>query len=521
MRLLFSDAGPNGSDEEEELAREMASALEREGVIGELRSFARFESGYERMARFILGDVVVVETLELAFHLVQDFPRLRFVTIGGDLVDAAGAVGGHLEMAQGAVGRRAFAAELEKEKTAVEERQVSLEGDLAEARTQEERCKRRLVELTHAIEERGREQARVEGEAKTARARLEDLERAVEVAEHETQGLSQEVARCDARRTEAGARLVEVGQAYDRAQRELESLEKKRREAEAQRDRLSEAENRVRVEVRALEERAGALERRRRDLHQALRELEAEFGRAERLATEHAQSAEDGAAEAERLGEARVGVLERRGETDTRLEELRVVEREGRARIAAVRESGEELIGALEAIQAKVTEERLTEQRMELSLDEVVRRALEDFGLEEHQLLHHFTPEVELSQEDAWRELTTKVGELKARMDKLGPVNLEAVTELEEVSERLGFLTGQRNDLDEARRTLDGTLKKLNEECERLFLETFDQVRENFRVLFRQLFGGGKADVSLTEGEDVLEAPEVRGIEALGPALEP
>src|SRR5262249_29173623 len=94
---------------------------------------------------------------------------------------------------------------------------------------------------------------------------------------------------------------------------------------------------------------------------------------------------------------------------------------------------------------------------------------------------------------------------------ELGPVNLEAVTELAEVEERHGFLHGQRGDLESSRKTLEETVRRLNEESERKFLEAFELIREHFRNVFRQLFGGGKADISLLEAPSVLDA----GIEIL------
>ncbi|MCL4147495.1 UNVERIFIED_CONTAM: hypothetical protein GTU68_043991 [Idotea baltica] len=83
---------------------------------------------------------------------------------------------------------------------------------------------------------------------------------------------------------------------------------------------------------------------------------------------------------------------------------------------------------------------------------------------------------------------------------------MEALGELEEVGGRLEFLESQVGDLTQSRRVLNDTLKKIEEESERLFVKTFDEVRTNFQRIFRQLFGGGKADVKLAEGEPVLEA---------------
>jgi chromosome segregation protein len=85
-------------------------------------------------------------------------------------------------------------------------------------------------------------------------------------------------------------------------------------------------------------------------------------------------------------------------------------------------------------------------------------------------------------------------------------VNTEAVAELSEADGRFTFLDEQRKDLARSRETLAETLATINEESVRLFLSTFEEVRGHFQQLFRQLFGGGKADLELQQGVDPLEA---------------
>ena len=137
---------------------------------------------------------------------------------------------------------------------------------------------------------------------------------------------------------------------------------------------------------------------------------------------------------------------------------------------------------------------------------ELLRRAEEDLALDEERLLADFVPEAELETTEALQQLEGKVRELRTQLDRLGPVNLEALSELEEVTARLTFLEGQVGDLADSRRKLGETLRRIEVESKRLFLETFEEIRAAFQTIFRQLFGGGRADVKLAEGEDVMDA---------------
>src|SRR5205823_9718478 len=87
------------------------------------------------------------------------------------------------------------------------------------------------------------------------------------------------------------------------------------------------------------------------------------------------------------------------------------------------------------------------------------------------------------------------IRDLTAQLDNMGPVNLDAVHEYDELEERYRFLEGQNNDLTASRRELLDVIAQINSTTKKLFAETFTQVRGNFREIFAELFGGGRADL--------------------------
>ena len=108
--------------------------------------------------------------------------------------------------------------------------------------------------------------------------------------------------------------------------------------------------------------------------------------------------------------------------------------------------------------------------------------------------------DVDLSETD----LQKLIGELTAQLDNMGPVNLDAVHEYDELEERYRFLEGQNNDLTASGRELLDVIAQINSTTKKLFAETFTQVRGNFREIFAELFGGGRADLSLLDENDPL-----------------
>ena len=154
----------------------------------------------------------------------------------------------------------------------------------------------------------------------------------------------------------------------------------------------------------------------------------------------------------------------------------------------------------LEAAEAELHERQMSLTETNVRRDELVTRVTEELGIdlaERYEQYEH--------QEQDWEQVEAEIAELRGKMSRLGNVNLDAITELEELEERHGFLTGQRDDLAESRRQLEQLIDRLNAESRARFEKSFAQIRENFRALFRKLFGGGRADVILEDPDNCLE----------------
>jgi chromosome segregation protein len=118
----------------------------------------------------------------------------------------------------------------------------------------------------------------------------------------------------------------------------------------------------------------------------------------------------------------------------------------------------------------------------------------------------------DMTGEPDWTFVESIVNDLKRRLDSMGPVNLDAIEEYDELEERHSFLRGQHDDLVRSKTELLEVIERINEETQRRFAETFAQVRTNFREMFKELFGEkGQADLMLLDESDPLES----GIEVI------
>jgi len=151
---------------------------------------------------------------------------------------------------------------------------------------------------------------------------------------------------------------------------------------------------------------------------------------------------------------------------------------------------------AVDLARTKVSEAEMSVQELKVRREGFADQlAQTDFELE--QLIEEMDDAADI---DSWDE---KLEKIRKRIDRLGPINLAAIDEFKEQSERKEYLDSQLADLNDALATLEGAIRKIDRETRTRFRETFDKVNDGFKLLFPKLFGGGHAYLELT-GDDLL-----------------
>jgi chromosome segregation protein len=149
------------------------------------------------------------------------------------------------------------------------------------------------------------------------------------------------------------------------------------------------------------------------------------------------------------------------------------------------------------------------QQKYQLNLDDVQSECIKiTFAEEGPARVETLTPEDMAASGVGtdWAQVAEQVQALQKRLDEIGPVNLVAIEEYEETEQRFQFLTQQNDDLVKAKEQLLEVLSRINTQTREMFVATFNQIRDNFRAMFVEIFGGGKADLILVDDNDVLES---------------
>ena len=374
---------------------------------------------------------------------------------------------------------------------------AGLEEQLLTLREQQSLQEETREQLRRRVQEETRQQSELTAQLSAAKAKVEQLTLRRTRLDEELAELGEQRAIEHESLGESRLQLQDAldAMALDTEQREL---------LQAQRDSLRERLDRVRQEARQhkdhahqLAVRLGSLRAQHDSTRQALERLEMQ---SERLTEKREQlnlNLEEGEAPLEELRLKLEELLERR----------MVVDDEMRTAKIALEDADRELRDAEKRRtqaeqQSQLLRGQLEQQRMEWQSLTVRRKTLQDQLLEDgydlHGVLATLTPQA--NEKDAEEELER----ISVRIQRLGAINLAAIDEYQQQSERKRYLDAQNADLVEALDTLENVIRKIDKETRNRFKETFDQINSGIQALFPKVFGGGSAYLELT-GEDLLD----------------
>ena len=339
---------------------------------------------------------------------------------------------------------------------------------------QEERAAQSAVgEIVRQVEDATREMSRLNGQEQ------------VDHEHHER--LREAMAGAAIARQEAEARMGELQAQLDKLaaeeQAQTNALTESRIELATQTQQCDAWQQQREPVANRLQELRELIELRTRESHeheQRVVHAREEISSAERERTEKSEALVRIAAELDIALTSRSGAQTQIDEQESVLRTLR-------------REHGEIQTARSE------NEVKLAEQKFHLV------NLRERFHRDYQKELEDLAPLAEQDASTDWAALEADVAGKRAAIEAIGPVNLEAITEYDELEERYKFLTGQETDLLNAKEQILKAIQEINRTTQKLFAETFEQVKANFQEMFTELFGGGKASLTLMDESDPLE----------------
>lgn len=505
----------------------------------------------------LLRNVLIVEDLDTAIRLKTEHTSLCFVTLKGETISAHGIIhgGAGKEETTSTLRRETESRTLREEVTVLETAQIIKEEEIEDLRSKLEELQREEANARDATQKNREGISQAHGKLSIVQRALQQATAKLDSLEWEQSQISQRLATAEAGIQKHRENAALSSQQLEETQRREQELEGEiesviRRESEST-ERLNELKTALALEQGALQN----IERQKAPLADRLAELEGSISRYENEIFIWQQRIESAQTENERLNielnEARrqLAVVESEGGnlTDQRnasFEKVTVLENE----LNGLRQRNNELNEHRSRAEVQQTRVDLRLENLGTQIHERYQISLEGFEPDPHALLlaineqkkqrdrnlkrkatlasrgengdaelaAEFTDENSVTAEfDAsaleegpdWELVHEIVNELRQRLESMGPVNLDAIQEYEELEERHNFLQTQHGDLVKSKDDLLQVIAKINETTKAMFIETFTEVRKNFRETFKELFGqGAQADLMLSDETDPLES---------------
>ena len=470
------------------------------GFLGMADELVTFDTRLESIFKNLLATTAIFDTVEHARAAARQVRyQVRMVTLDGTELRTGGSYAGGANRQNNSIFIKPELEQLQKE---IAKEEASLRTDEASLKTLQDEIAR-LTESLEAIKSQG-EQARIQEQGlslayQQTSQQVEELETLWKLQEEELNRLSEGDWQADKEKCQE--RLTKIASDKQNLEAEIEEIKSNKNAIQERYQNLqeelaqarllkTELQGQKRYEVADIERLGKELSNLDLEQEEIQRLLQEKVDNLEKVDTELlSQQAEEAKNQKTNLQQ---GLIRKQFELDDIEGQLDDIA----SHLDQARQQNEEWIRKqtrAEAKKEKVSERlrhlqsQLTDQ-YQISYTEALEKAheLENLNLAEQE-----------------------VQDLEKAIRSLGPVNLEAIDQYEEVHSRLDFLNSQRDDILSAKNLLLETITEMNDEVKERFKSTFEAIRESFKVTFKQMFGGGQADLILTEGDLLTAGVEI------------
>ena len=479
------------------------AVLDENGVLGLASSLVNVEPKYEGVAKYLLGKIVVCDTIDHALLIARKYNySLIIVTLEGELLNRGGSLtGGAFKNKSNLLGRRREIEEIEKMLVTLKETQEACEKNIELITGRKDILEKEISDSRRELQENRIYLNTVKINLEQAEEKQEEIQDGVNTIEKENKDIEQQTEDIHTQNTSLNDELDSNAKESDAVKQKIVELEEtlsEKRAKEAEELLLAQS---MKVDNSRLTEQSSHLMSELIRAENNLKELEENLETLKRNSENSAKVVEDKNNE---IAQIRVSIAEAVSQHDTLSEELAKVEAEKEEQAGSHRgfiDRREEYSRRVADLDKEVF--RLTSAREKLEERFETRSS---YIWEEYELtFNNALPLRDESLNDP-AEMKENINSLKTQIRGLGTINVGAIEEYKEVSERHEFLSSQYEDLLKAEADLVKIIRELDKQMRAQFETEFKKIREEFGRVFKEMFGGGYGRIELEEDVDILDA---------------
>ena len=475
---------------------------EHDGFIAVASDLVTYDPEYSGIIRSLLGRIVIAEDIDFAAIISKKYGyKFKIVTLDGQVVNAGGSfTGGSTSRSSGVLTRKNEIDDLKNQIEKLTKNLEVLKADTAKLQAETDKLSFDIIGEKDEISKITEDKIRFQSEQKRIAAMLEQTNSQLENTVSQILRLNERLSDLNVKKKQAVTDLANC-------EKEIEEKEKQISETQERKDTLHQKREELSAEISTMKIKEMEILKDKEATLQSISQLE-----------ENCKQIESNAAELQEkinvqnsiISEKKALIAERKlqlemsGQSvDNFYEQIKQEQQAHREYEQKATEHRAELKNkndVKEHYSREVT--RLQERKVSIQKD---YDTIISEMWEQYQLTRSDASTIAVELDDmliAQRDLN----ELKSKIRALGTVNVAAIEEYKEVAERYKFMSEQLNDVEISKRELEKLIAELTDNMRKRFSESFEEINENFKLIFVELFGGGKAELILTNPEDVLES---------------
>lgn len=477
--------------------------LKEEGVLGFANSLITADKKFTGLAEYLLGRIVVVDHIDHAIAVSRKYKNsLRIVTLEGELLSPGGSMsGGAFKNSSNLLSRHR---EIEDSENALHrlEKQLETEGKQLQDKKEELlKVQKVLQDLKDKLQELYIGQNTAKLKYDQAKEESENIALQYRLIHKENSNMEGEFQQLNQTIRELQGQIDENIKNSDAMEEQIGRYNKELEEKKKEEEQLRESVSKATIEFSSIENKKEYLKLNKERVESEIKELSKEYANIEQSLenwkNQILKKEQDIVAYREELGimEGEIKDLTDYVEKLSKEKEETV---KSNKKLLEIREELSTLLGNLdkELFRLKNRREKIEEQ-LETKIN---------YMWEEYELTYNSAASLQMDLGMELSAMKKMVSDLKGKMKGLGDVNVNAIEDYRNVSQRYELLYAQHQDLIHSEEVLKGIVEELDIEMRKQFEEKFAQIRKQFDIVFKELFGGGKGTIEIAEGEDILEA---------------
>lgn len=479
-----------------------AGIKNEKGVLGFGPECISCDSKYDSIISYLLGRVVLVDSMESAIRISRKYRGILVVTLDGEIINERGAItGGKFKNKTGNIlDRRAEINQLGREIEDLNRKQSRALEKLEKVREEIGSLTDKASRLEESIRAGEHALLMKENEISMAENVLADLKNSGDKVNRELESISREQENSMRMIGEIRKSIAEKEAAIKKAESLCNEKLSLHEERKGEFNSLSEEITAARITVTAAQEQKSHAEEMMERINRELSDIEGDIAR-------RRQQLESMEAEKRELTEGSTGIdgiISRqeavKAEAEQRLEEVSGEKAALAGKISEMNAAREELNRKIQVLQDQKYDLDVRRAKNETQLESFKEKLWEDFEVSYIQAMEFKAEDFALSR------AVKENRQIRNRIRELGEVNVGAIEEYQVVKERYEFLTGEREDVQKAMDDLNRIISEMDKTIKTRFRESFDRIVINFEKQFKELFGGGHAELRLSDENNPLES---------------